>query len=132
MTDMLVIKTKEQLFEEIVVEGIREHVSGDDIRRALIEAMRKEIFGQMMLRMKVDDPRKALQTPANEEIVKNIAIQARKKWEALMKMCDKYRETMNLIKPDDLKDIWSDEEEVSGDWNGDEMTAEWPELSKNA
>lgn len=133
MTDMLRIRSKDDLFEEIVVEGLKEHVSGNDIRLALIDAMRKEIFGQMAWRMKVDDPREAMQTPKNEEIVKNIAIQARKKWEALIKMCGKYRETANLIGPNDLQEIWNGEEEVpGGEWDGDEMTAEWPELSVKA
>ena len=111
MSDILQIRTKEQLFNDIVIEGLKEHVSRNDIRLALIDAMRKEIFGQMTWRMKVDDIKEAMQTPKNEEIVKNIAIQSRKKWAALLKMCNKYRETNGLIVEDDLEHIWDDEEE---------------------
>ena len=136
--EQLIIRSKDQLFEEFVVEALKEHVSTDDIRANLIEAMRKEVFGQMMWRMKVDDLRNAPKTPKNEEIVLKITEQARKKWHSLVKECNKWTETLNLISDDDLLKIWDNEEEAEEteeeeseeESEIDEMTAEWPELSE--
>ena len=107
------ITTKDYLFKHYVVEGLKDHVSKNDIRLALIDVMRKEVFQQMMNRMKVTDPKLALKTPKNEEIVKNIAIQARNKWASLVRECNKWTETLNMLKEDDLKEIWADEEIVN-------------------
>lgn len=144
MEDKLVMRSNAQIFEDIVVTGLKEHASREDMRLALIDAFRKEIFGQMMFRMKVDDLRDAPKTPKNEEIVTKITLQAMKKWRGMVKECNKWTQTVNMISEDDLDHIWDDDEEETED-DGyefaeaedpeeeeeiDEMTAEWPELSE--
>ena len=112
MSETVVIRSKNQLWNDFIIRGLQENVSKIDIQANLIDAMRKEIFGQMMLRMKVDDIRDAPQTPENEKIVLSISDQAHKKWVSLVKECRKYKETMDIIAEDDLTRIWDDEEEM--------------------
>ena len=109
MTDILVIRSKKQLWDDFIVTGLQHHWPRERIKGNLIEAVRKEVFDQMMSRMKVEDIREAPQTPKNEEIVKNISIQTRKKWESLIRECNKWMQTKGLLEVDDLKLIWPEE-----------------------
>ena len=132
MTDMLTIHSWRHMWDYYIVDGLRKGVKREEIRQNLIDAFRKEIFGQMMFRMKVDDLKQAQETPENVGIVTNIVVQARKKWVALIKMCNRYQETKDPIRESDLRGIWDGEteEEPEKQADGDERTAEWPELNE--
>ena len=147
--EMLVIRNKYQLWNDFIVPGMEKRVERELIRAQLKEAIRKEVFDQICWRTKVMNPSEAPHTPENERIVENIVKETLKKWMALVKMCDSRIRTFNLISESDLvdlfedpNDIWDDEdsgyefgeaedpeEETGNDWDGDEETAEWPELA---
>ena len=106
MSDLLVIRSKAQLWNDIVIEGLKNGQDLKAIKANLLEAMRKEIFDQMMWRLHVDDIREAPQTEKNEKIVENITKQAMLKWKSLIRECNMYKETLNLITEEDLATIW--------------------------
>lgn len=106
MSDLLVIRSKAQLWNDIVMEGLKNGQDLKAIKANLLEAMRKEIFDQMMWRLHVDDIREAPQTEKNEKIVENITKQAMLKWKSLIRECNMYKETLNLITEEDLATIW--------------------------
>lgn len=126
-TDILQIRSTAQLWNDIVIEGLKKNHKRDAIRLNLIDAIRKEVFGLMMNRLKVDDLRAAAETPENQRKVANIAIQARNKWRSLMRLCDCYEETKGIIGPDDLKEIFPEEEEDDEDDGYEFEDAEDPE-----
>lgn len=109
------IRSKEQLWSQYVVEGLKAGQNKDTIRANLVEVIRKEVFDQMMGRMKVDDLRAAPQTESNMRIVESISTNTRKKVVALAKMCDRYKETSGIISSDFLQLIFPEEEEEEDD-----------------
>lgn len=149
MTDVLTIRSWRNMWNDYIVEGLKKGARREEIRRNLIEAFRKEIFGQMMFRMKVDDLTKAPQTPKNIELVKNLTINEKNKWMVLVRECEKYPQTRDLIREEDLtleddpeaperedavtmdyEEVEDPDEEYESPWDGDEKTAEWPELNE--
>jgi primosomal protein N' len=126
--EKLTIRSVPQIFEDVIIDGITKHESYDDIRDRVVTVFRDEVMGQMKWRLKVDDLDDAPQTPENEEIVLKITEQAKKKWTALRRMCNRYKQTLNLLADEDLATIWDDEDSDES-WDGDEKTAEWPELA---
>lgn len=143
MLDKLVIRSKDELFEQIVVEGLKANAGRDYMKNSLIDAMRKEFFDTLMFRLKVDDINDAPHTPKNREIVDKVIEQIIKKWRSLVKECNKWTQTLNLITEADINHIWDEQEEDEDDGyefgeaedpaeadQTDEMTAEWPELNE--
>ena len=106
MTEMTIIRSKYQLWNEFIVEGFKNGLKTEQIRENLIEAVRREVFGQMMNQMRVEDLMSARPTEKNMRIVKNISINTRKKWEALMEMCNSQLQTLNLVRMEDLQKVW--------------------------
>lgn len=118
--EMLQIRGWRQMWNDIMVKGTEEGLKSDQIKASLIEAFRKEIFGQMMFRLKVSDIEllgKVPETPENRQIVENIYRESLKKWKALVKECRQHLQTMNLIREDDLT-LWDKEEEQEDDEDG--------------
>lgn len=144
--DILQIRSKYELWNDFIVPGMENRTDREVIRAQLKEAVRKEVFDQMCWRMKVTDLNDAPHTPENEQIAASIAKETKKKWAALIRMCDERLQTMHLISESDLENLFGEPEDISeddgyefeevedpdeegGDWDGDEKTAEWPEDS---
>lgn len=147
--DMVRVRNWKELWNDYIVEGLKKGCKPAEIRKNLVEAFRKEIFDMMAFRLKVDDLEQALHTPENEQIVINLTKNAKHKWLRLMQECRKYPETRSLLRESDLTledrdeeteeeeedrfeydDVEDPEEEYESSWDGDEKTAEWPELSE--
>ena len=141
MTDMIQNLTWRYLWNEYIYEGIKKGAKREDIRRNLVEAFRKEIFGEMMFQMKVGDLRNVPETPGNLEVVRNIMINKKKKWARLVKECEKFPQTRGLIRQKDLtleddqeaeeqeeeptiefEETEDPEEDYESPWSGDEQT----------
>lgn len=146
--DILRIRSKYELWNDFIVPGMKNRTDREVIRAQLKEAVRKEVFDQMCWRMKVTDLNDAPHTPENEQIAASIAKETKKKWRALIRMCDERLQTMRLISENDLENLFGEPEDISEDdddgyefeeaedpdeegcdWDGDEKTAEWPELT---
>lgn len=148
MSDMVQVRKWQQFWNDYICEGQKAGLKNEQIRQNLIEAFRKEIFGQVMFRAKVEDLDDIPQNPKNEEMLMNIFRQEKNKWKCLVQECRKNLSTAMLIREDDLTLFDKpgeddedggyefceaedpEEEEESGDWDGDEATAEWPELNE--
>ena len=147
MADFVQMRNWQQFWNDYIYEGQKAGLKNEEIRRNLIEAFRKEIFGLVMFRAKVEDLDDIPQTPENSEMLRNIFRQEQNKWKKLVQECKKHRATAMLIREDDLtlfdKPEEDDEdggyefceaedpEEEEESEEVDEMTAEWPELSEN-
>lgn len=110
MSEMLVIRNKYQLWNDFIVPGIEKNRKKEMIRAQLLEAIRKEVFDQMCWRMKVGDLEEAAHTPENEKIVESIVRETKKKWRALIRMCDEHLVTLGLLSESDLEGLFSEEE----------------------
>lgn len=104
MSEILRIRRAEDYFKEYGVNGIGKGADKWMIRRQLIDAFHKEIFGLVAMRAKKnfkDIPPEG--DPEAIRIVKNVVHDTQKKWEKLCKIFAQYKETMNLLEIDDLK-----------------------------
>jgi hypothetical protein len=114
-----------QIFEDIVVSGIKEKASKEIIKNNLVEHFRKELFDQIMFRMGVDDIADAQRTPKNEKILGSLLANTIKRWKSLIKECNKYKESYNLISEHDLDGVFDTEEsDDSGDSEEEESEEE--------
>lgn len=104
MTEMLQIRSAERYFEEYGRNGIGKGADKWMIRRQLIDAFHKEIFGLVAMRArKRFDHIPPEGDPEAINIVKNVIRDTQKKWAKLCAMFAAYRETRNLLEIDDLK-----------------------------
>lgn len=103
MTEMLQIRSADQYFKEYGRDGIGKGADKWMIRRQLIDAFHKEIFGLVAMRAK-----KNFNTippegdPEAMRIVKNVVKDATQKWIKLCDMFDQYVETRGILKYDDI------------------------------
>lgn len=104
MTEMFQVRSAERYFIEYGRDGIGKGVDKWLVRRQLIDAFHKEIFGLVAMRAK-----KNFNTippegdPEAIRIAKNVVRDTQRKWEKLCRMFAQYKETQNLLKYDDLK-----------------------------
>ena len=105
MAEMLRIRSANEYFKEFGVDGIGKGADKWMIRRQLIDAFQKEMFGLIKFRIKGIYPNEQINKsdPALIDIVRKVASDTQKKWIKLCKMFDQYEETRNLLKIDDLK-----------------------------
>jgi hypothetical protein len=109
--EMVQIRSWRNYWNEYVVKGLQNGISTSKIHDNIIEAMRKEVFGQLMFRGKVDDISKLEDTDENNEIVQSVAKSMLQKFNALLKECRKYKETKDILFPTDFDDLIPREEE---------------------
>lgn len=104
MTEMLQIRSAHDYFKEYGRNGIGKGADKWMIKRQLIDAFHKEIFGLVAMRA-----RKAFKDippegdPEAIRIAKNVIRDTQRKWEKLCWMFAQYKETSNLLAFDDLK-----------------------------
>ena len=104
MTEMLQIRSAERYFREYGLDGIGKGADKWMIKRQLIDAFHKEIFGLVAMRAKKtfkDIPPEG--DPEAIRIAKNVVHDAQKKWEKLCWMFAQYKEPRGLLELDDLK-----------------------------
>ena len=137
MNDMIRIRSIREYFEEFGIHGIGKGQPVDLVKNQIMDAFRKEIFDQISWKLKVNDISEVENTPKNNLIIENIMKQSYKKWVGLVRIFNRYRETLNVLKPDDLKMLDpqremydpfdgfddEDEEEPEDDYPGDEIPA---------
>ena len=107
-TDILLIRNKAQLWNDIVVEGLDRGMNEEALHERLCDEFRRELFEQMIFRLRVEDLAKAEPTKKNVGLVKSILEQTAKKWVTLIRRWQKYEETKNLISTKDLDRIIND------------------------
>lgn len=105
MTEMVVILSAAQYFDKYAVNGIGKGADRLMIKKQLIDAFHKEIFGLVAMRSKKQFKGKIPEEGNQEamEIARKVIKEETKKWAALIKMFEKYRETSGLLTMDDLK-----------------------------
>ena len=87
-----------EFFEEYGRDGIGKGADKWMIRRQLIDAFQKEMFGLVKLRTKNLDP----DSPEITEVLRSVTSETQKKWVKLCKIFSQYKETRDLLKIDDL------------------------------
>ena len=100
--DKVVILSANEYFQKYGVDGIGKGADKWMIRRQLIDAFHKEIFGLVTLRTEG----KGFQEENNPEairIARNVIKDTTRKWVKLCKMFSMYVQTKDLIHPNDLK-----------------------------
>lgn len=104
MTEMLQIRSTEGYFEEYGRNGIGKGADKWMIRRQLIDAFHKEIFGLVAMRAKKRfDHIPPEGDPEAIRIVKSVVRDTQRKWEKLCAMFAAYQETSGLLEIDDLR-----------------------------
>lgn len=104
MTEMFQVRSAEDYFKEFGKEGIGKGADKWMIKRQLIDAFHKEIFGLVAMRAKKRF--KNIPTEGDPEairIAKHVIHDTQKKWEKLCMMFAQFRETRDLLEFDDLK-----------------------------
>lgn len=119
--EMLRIRSKQELWNDFIVPGINGKTPRSTIRAQLLEAIRKEVFEQICWRTKTARPADAEHSPENEKIVASIAKETRKKWKALVQLCNERLATLNLIYEDDLAGLFDGENEADDEDEGYEF-----------
>lgn len=107
MIDRVDVRKLSEYWDKFIVDGIRKNERKEDIRNQLVEAFREEMFGLMKFRLKVDDLREAPQTEKNMRKVETVARETFKRWNQLCNHCRRFKETRDIIHPEDLK--WEEE-----------------------
>ena len=104
MQERVIVKTAEQYFKEYGEDGIGKGADRWMIRRQLIDAFRKEMFGLIVMRTKKHYDEISFENdPESSAKAQNIIKDSVKKWKKLCGMFDKYVETRGLLKLNDLK-----------------------------
>ena len=104
MSEILRIRSAEEYFKEYGRDGIGKGADKWMIRRQLIDAFHKEIFGLVAMRAK-----KNFNTippegdPEAQRIVQNVVKDTQRKWVKLCRIFAQYQETQGLLELDDLK-----------------------------
>ena len=105
MAEMLRIRSAEDYFREYGRDGIGKGADKWMIKRQLIDAFHKEIFGLVAMRAKkqFDGVFPPEGDPEAIRIAKNVIHDTLRKWEKLCWIFAGYKETKGLIDLDDLK-----------------------------
>lgn len=104
MQEQVTVMSAEAYFQKYAVNGIGKGADRWMIKRQLIDAFRKEIFGLVAMRTKKnleDIPPEG--DPEASKIAKNVIHDSTMKWKKLCGMFAKYKETAGLIELKDLK-----------------------------
>lgn len=103
MTEMVRIRSAEDYFREFGQDGIGKGADRMLVRRQLIDAFHKEIFGLVAMRAKKnfeDIPKEG--DPEATRIARNVVKDETRKWIKLCRMFEQYKETSGLLRHDDI------------------------------
>ena len=107
MADQVTVRRIADYWDEFIKDGLAKGLKKEDIRNKLVDAFRKEMFGLMTMRLKVEDLREAPQTEKNMRKIETVTRETFRKWNNLCALCRRFRETKDLIRPEDL--VWVEE-----------------------
>ena len=103
MTEMLRIRSAEEYFREFGQNGIGKGADRTLIRRQLIDAFRKEIFGLVAMRTKKSfDELPDNEDPEAMRVARNVIKDTTRKWVKLCDMFARYKETSGLLYHNDI------------------------------
>lgn len=105
MEEMVRVRSAKEYFNEYALNGIGKGADKWMIRRQLIDAFQKEMFGLITIRIRKDIPEGV---PAIG-IIRNVTSDTQKKWVKLCNMFAQYKETSGLLSIDDLKNNDTDD-----------------------
>lgn len=102
MSEMIRIRSIADYLEEFGNNGVGKGIPVAQVKEQILDAFRKEMFDQICWKTKVANWQDAQQTAENERIVQNIFRQTYKKYLGVINAFNRYAETYNMLKPDDL------------------------------
>ena len=104
MTEKVTILSAAEYFNKYAREGIAKGADKKLIKKQIIDAFHKEIFGLVAMRSKKRFKGKIPEEGNNEamDIARSVIREETKKYKALIKMFEMFRETSGLLTPDDL------------------------------
>lgn len=111
MSEMIRIRSIREYFDEFAVHGIGKGQPTELVKQQILDAFRKEMFDQITWKLKISDISEAEDNPENRSVVENIMKNTYKKWVGLIKLFNRYRETMNVLKPEDLDELLQEQRE---------------------
>lgn len=117
MSEMIRIRSIPDYLEEFGNNGVGKGVPVAQVKEQILDAFRKEMFDQICWKTKVENWADAPQTPENEKIVQNIFKQTYKKYLGVIKAFNMYKETFNMLKPDDLT-LLKEQQEMYDPYDG--------------
>ena len=117
MSEMIRIRSIPDYLEEFGNNGVGKGVPVAQVKEQILDAFRKEMFDQICWKTKVENWADAPQTPENEKIVQNIFKQTYKKYLGVIKAFNMYKETFNMLKPDDLT-LLKEQQEMYDHYDG--------------
>lgn len=108
---MVPVRSVKQYFKEFGVNGIGKGADRTEIHDAILDAFKKEVFGQITLRYHdaeiLSKPEETIDE-ATRIGVRNILDQENRKWKRLCTEFSKYKETFSLIAPSELMESLKD------------------------
>lgn len=99
---LIPIRTVDMYWKDFVIHGIDAGWGKEKTKAKLRAAFREEILGQFRMRTGHDDIQSVPNDEASKKIAESIMDQTRKRWASLVRRCNKYRETKDIITMDDL------------------------------
>lgn len=137
MSDMVQIRSVKQYFNDFLVEGLKnnKNISESDvlmIKRQILDAFRKEIFGQIVFKLGREISDMSMDDLANLEPVQNILKNSFRKWRRLCIICSEHG-LGNLFLLEDLKRVLEEQEDdpqeiVYGEDPGEDVTDQLDEV----
>ena len=119
MNEMVQIRSVKQYFNDYVVKGLegKEKVNQVDlipIKNAILDAFRKEIFGQIVFKLGDEAKTMTKDDLAKLDYVSNILTQSFRKWRRLCILCSEYG-LGSFFQLEDLQRALDDESSVEED-----------------
>lgn len=115
--EMIRIRTITEYLQEFGNDGIGKGVPVATVKEQILDAFRKEIFDQITWKLKISDIQEVKETPENRKIVENIMKNTYKKFIGVIKAFNRFRETLNMLRPEDLQ-ILQNEHEMYDPFDG--------------
>lgn len=116
MNEMVQIRSVKQYFNEFIVKGLEGKTKVQDvdivgIKQKILDSFRREVFGQIIFKIGPEAAEMTADDLADMEPVKNILVQAFRKWRRFCILCSEHG-LGQFFQLDDLKNILEDQSSV--------------------
>lgn len=117
MSDMVQIRSVKQYINDFIVEGLKDIANPSEIdliriKRQMIDAFRREIFGQIAFKIGPEAATMSRDDMAKIDAVNNILVQSFRKWRRICIICSEHG-MGNIFGLEDLRTALDEEEESS-------------------